>query len=220
MTLQKEHSGSQSPLMEAIVANTLRPHNYELVRQLGQVLGIKAEDHVLLIAEGTLEAQRLLEHEIGCTVVAHQGDLHNLPYATEQFDSAIVAVPVTREVHAIARELSRVLKSTGTLGMVVLSVYRDQMPDDATLFNAVLPLIASTRPAAAYRAVLAECGFTAFVSRDRRRDVQRTARAAYSQHLLPSASEPMLDQPVASQAIELIATGGVGVTIITAEKGL
>lgn len=210
----------QSGLLSAIVANALEPNNYELLRRLGQVLNIGLQSRVLLIADNADQAQRVLETELGCRVEIYGGDLGRLPYEAQYFDNAIVAVPILKGLHAIARELSRVLRPNGTLGMVVLSAYRDQLPDDEQLSAQVLPLIATTRPAAAYRAVLAECGFTAFVTDDRKRDLRRAALASYRQHMLPEHAEAPRVQDTATRAIGLLATGGVGVMLITAEKSL
>lgn len=208
----------QSSLVGAVVSNALQPNNYELLRRLGQVLGINADSRVLLVAEPADQAHTALETELGCSVDVFRGDLRKLPYATGTFDSAIVAVPLSKDLQIVARELSRVLKPKGYLGIVAFSIHREQMPDDTSLFDQVTPLLATSRPAAVYRAVLAECGFTAFVSEDRKRELRRVA-AGYSQHMLPEA---VSDQPqdTAAQALGLLATGIVGVTLITAEKGL
>ena len=210
----------QSGLLSAIVANALQPNNYELLRRLGQVLNIGSQSRVLLIADNADQARRVLETGLGCRVEIYVGDLGRLPYEARYFDNAIVAVPILKGLHAIARELSRVLRPNGTLGMVVLSAYRDQLPDDEQLSAQVLPLIATTRPAAGYRAVLAECGFTAFVTDDRKRDLRRAALASYRQHMLPENAEVPRVQDTVTQAIGLLATGGVGVMLITAEKSL
>jgi hypothetical protein len=103
---------------------------------------------------------------------------------------------------------------------VIFSVYRDQMPEDAES-EQVLPLLATARPAAVYRAVLAECGFTAFVTKDRRRELRRSAINNYSQHMLHGMAQSSTELPeTANQALGLIASGGVSITLITAEKGL
>lgn len=211
----------QSALLHELVTNTLQPNNHELLRHLGQVLGVKANDQVLLIAgANNAEARQVLVEEFSCDVEVFEGDPGMLPYSLAHFNSAIVAVPLTKDLHAVARELSRVLKPTGSLGMVVFSVYRDQMPEDVE-FEQVLPLIDTARPAAVYRAVLAECGFTAFVTKDRRRDLRRTALESYREHMLHDTAEAPVQSPAATnRAIGLITSGSVSITLITAEKGL
>lgn len=210
----------QHTLVEAIVANVLQPNNHDLLRHLGQVLGVQPTSQVLLIVEADDEAQAALKAALGCPVEVFHGDLRHLPFDTGRFDSAIVAVPVAKHLHTVTRELSRVLKPNGGLGMVIFSVYRDQMPDDIELFEQVTPLIATGRPAAAYRAVLAESGFTAFVSEDRRREVRRAARDNYRHLLLNRGEQNTEPQDPAAKAIGLMATGGIGLTLITAEKSL
>ncbi|HEY0605138.1 MAG TPA: class I SAM-dependent methyltransferase [Herpetosiphonaceae bacterium] len=211
----------QSALVHELVANTLQPNNHELLRHLGQVLGIKAQDRLLLIIGSNSDAaQQMLAEAFDCEVEVFAGDLGTLPYESEQFHSAIVTVPLTKDLHAVARELSRVLKPAGSLGMVIFSVYRDQMPED-TEPDQVLPLISTARPAAVYRAVLAECGFTAFVTKDRRRDLKRAALDSYREHMLHSSADAPVPAPdLSNQALGLLASGSVSITLITAEKGL
>ena len=211
----------RSALVHELVANTLEPNNHELLRHLGQVLGIKAQDRLLLIiGSNSDEARQMLAEAFDCEVEIFTSALGTLPYEAGQFDSAIVAVPLTKDLHAVARELSRVLKPAGSLGMIIFSVYRDQMPEDAEA-DQMLPLIDTARPAAVYRAVLAECGFTAFVTKDRRRDLRRTALESYREHMLPSTEDAATQSPApANQALGLIASGGVTITLITAEKAL
>ena len=211
----------RSALVHELVANTLEPNNHELLRHLGQVLGIKAQDRLLLIiGSNGDEARQMLAEAFDCEVDVFVGELGTLPYEAGQFDNAIVAVPLTKDLHAVARELSRVLKPASSLGMIIFSVYRDQMPEDAES-DQVMPLIDTARPAAVYRAVLAECGFTAFVTKDRRRDLRRAALESYREHMLHGTEEVATQSPaLANQALGLIASGGVTVTLITAEKGL
>jgi hypothetical protein len=211
----------QSALLHELVANTLHPNNHELLRHLGQVLGLKANDHVLLVSSSAKEdAQQILASEFGCHVEIYHDDLRHLPYETSAFHAAIVTEPINKDLHTVARELSRVLKPAGSLGLIIFSVYRDQMPVDPR-FDQVLPLLETARPAAVYRAVLAECGFTAFVTKDRRRDLRRVAVDNYRQHMLHDPEQPATDVPeTTNQALGLIVSGGVSITLITAEKGL
>ena len=110
-------------------------------------------------------------------------------------------------------ELARVLKRSGRLGIVALSPYRDQVIDEAGAKLIQQPQgFGQIRPAAAYRAVLGEAGFTAFLFEDRRRELRRSAQAIYRQHML----EPTAPT---TAAVELLAAGGVSMTLITAEKG-
>jgi SAM-dependent methyltransferase len=220
MTSQTQIGDQQVGLVDAIIANVLQPNNHELLRHLGQVLGIDQGSRVLLIVESGKQAHDEVRAALAGEIEVYNGELRPLPYEAGAFDSVVVAVPIHAHLHAVARELWRVLKPNGSLGMVVFSVYRDQMPDDAALFEQVMPLMATARPAAAYRAVLAESGFTAFVSEDRRRDLRRTARDNYRHLLVNHGGEGAPQVDPASQALTLMATGGVGLTLITAEKSV
>jgi SAM-dependent methyltransferase len=208
---------SGDALVDAIVVQALQPNDHQLLRRLAQVLSITSTSTVLLIADRADRSGSILESDLACSVTHYSGDLRRMPFEDQHFDTVIVAVPVATHFHAVARELYRVLKPNGTLGMVAWSLYRDQMPDDPALVDRVLPLLATSRPAAAYRAVLAESGFTAFVSQDRGREVRRTALDSYRQHMLNDSPADQSVDP-AAQALELLAAGGIGITLITAEK--
>jgi ubiquinone/menaquinone biosynthesis C-methylase UbiE len=153
-------------------------------------------------------------HPVDERIDLRVGALDTLPFDAETFDAVIVAVPMMTRLQRVAGELARVLKRSGRLGIVALSPYRDQVIDEAGARLIQQPQgFGQIRPAAAYRAVLGEAGFTAFLFEDRRRELRRSAQAIYRQHMLEPA-EPT------TAAVELLAKGGVSMTLITAEKGI
>ncbi len=97
--------------------------------------------------------------------------------------------------------------------MVALSPYRDQVADESGVILQQSEGAGQIRPAAAYRAVLAEAGFTAFLTEDRRRELRQSAQAIYREHMLEPAAPT-------TATLGLLAAGGVTMTLITAEKGL
>jgi ubiquinone/menaquinone biosynthesis C-methylase UbiE len=205
-------------IIDTIVAASVQPNNYQLLRHLAQVLGLHADHAVLMLASEAEAGQAVLQEEIGCNVEVFSGDPQQLPYETEQFDSVLVVRPISQPLHTVARELARVLKRNGTLGMFIFNIHPDQVFGKAA-FEHAKPITAINRPAAAYRAVLAESGFTAFVSENRQRSVDQTTLQSYRQHLLQAGSDiPTEAKNIASQVLNLVSSGGVGVTIVTAEK--
>lgn len=228
---QRPHAADASPL-QAVMATSLAQEAHDVVRHLARVLDVKAGDRVLLIpGDGVLAALTLI-NDYGCnvSVLASAGDepaikptderielntgsLDALPFASETFDAVIVTVPLTSGVQSIARELARVLKRCGRLGVVALSPYRDQIGDDARGIMQQFHGTGQIRPAAAYRAVLAEAGFTAFLSEDRRREFRRSAEAIYREHMLENTAPN-------TATLGVLAAGGVSMTLLTAEKGL
>lgn len=212
--------GSQAAFLSAIADHTVQLNDHELLRRLTQVLGVDQHGVVLVIADPKSQAVQAVEETSGSSVLAYSGDLQHLPFESNHFDAAIVAVPVGTQLPQLARELGRVLKPNGLLGLIGFSIYRDQMTEGAAPDEAVNQLLTIGRPAAAYRAVLAESGFTAFVTENRKRDVRRTAMEVYRQHLLPDETSPetRLQSNPTAQVLGLMATGTVGVTLITAEK--
>ncbi len=224
-------SPSANPL-QTVLTTSLAQEAHDIVRHLGRVLDVRQDEHVLLIpGDGVLTALTLV-NDFGChvSVLATAGDepavqpaderitfqvgrLDALPFEAESFDAVIVAVPVTIGLQRVARELARVLKRCGRLGMVALSLYRDQVADEAGAVVQQSQGGGQIRPAAAYRAVLGEAGFTAFLSEDRRRELRRSAQAIFREHMLEPAAPT-------TATLGLLAAGGVSMTLITAEKGL
>ena len=223
---------SANPL-QAVFSTTLAQEAQDVIRHLGRVLDLQKDERVLLIpGDGAFTALALVE-EYGCQVsvllsaatdvpvqpvdervALKVGTPDALPFEAESFDAVIVAVPMMTRLQRVAGELARVLKRSGCLGMVALSPYRDQVVDEAGAKVIQQPQdFGQIRPAAAYRAVLGEAGFTAFLFEDRRRELRRSAQAIYRQHML----EPTAPT---TAAVELLATGGVSMTLITAEKGI
>lgn len=219
--------------LQAVFSTTLVQEAQDIIRHLGRVLDLQKDERVLLLpGDGAFMALALVE-EYGCKVSVllnaatdapvhpvderielRIGPLDTLPFDAESFDAVIVAVPMMTRLQRVARELARVLKRSGRLGIVALSPYRDQVIDEAGAELIQQPKgIGQIRPAAAYRAVLGEAGFTAFLFEDCRRELRRSAQAIYRQHML----EPTTPT---TAAVELLAAGGVSMTLITAEKGI
>ena len=225
-------SARSTSLLQTVLTTSLAQEAHDIVRHLGRVLNIHKDEHVLLIpGDGTLTALTLVG-DFGChvSVLAGAGDepavqptderitlkegaLDALPFEAETFDAVIVAVPVTTGLQRVARELARVLKRSGRLGMVALSLYRDQVADDSGAILQQSQGSGQIRPAAAYRVVLGEAGFTAFLSEDRRRSFRRSAQAIYRDHMVEPAAPT-------TATLGLLSAGGVSMTLITAEKGL
>lgn len=207
-------SVDQSTIVTQALTAAIEPHDYELVRNLGRVLGIQPTQEVLLLSSDEA-LQQALAGEFRCHVTAVAGDMQQLPFADGYFDSVVVACALPNDLLPLARELARVTKWRGTLGMIVLNVHADYVAHaegNASLLHRML-----ARPAAAYRAVLAESGWTAFVSTPRNNDLLRPVRDTYRQHLLAPVSDatPADEQP---QALRLLAANGVNATLITAEQ--
>lgn len=229
--------GTESPLrtqnpLQTVLTTSLAQEAHEVVRHLGRVVDVRAGEHVLLVpGDGALTALTLVnDYDCRVSVLGSAADapiiqpnderitlgtgtLHALPFESGSFDAAIVAVPVTSGLQQVARELARVLKRSGRLGMIALSPYRDQMVDEAGGVLRQSQGAGQIRPAAAYRAVLAEAGFTAFLSEDRRRELRQSAQAIYRQHMLEPTGPT-------TATLGLLAAGGVMMTLITAEKGM
>lgn len=217
--------GEHAP--ELILTTSLREEAQNLVQHLAHVLDVQPHERVLLIPGDDALAGLTLAQTFDCQVTVllneatpveptdprlsvEQGTVQALPLPDATFDAVIVVTPITSGLMAAARELARVLHRTGRLGMVAFSPYRDQIGEDASMEVAHASVMGQVRPAAAYRAVLGEAGFTAFLAEDRRRSVRQSAAAIYREHMLR-------DEP-RDTTLSLLASGGLNVTLITAEK--
>lgn len=218
--------------LQTVWTTSLAQEAQDIVRHLGDVLAIRADEKVLFVpSDGSLTALTLAD-EFHCDVTVlvnpadapavhpaheridvHSGALDNLPFGPESFDVAIVAIPMAAGLQRVANELARVLKRSGRLGVVALSLYRDQLGDEQNSVANLGQQASHVRPAAAYRAVLGEAGFTAFLSEDRRRALRRSAQAVYREHMLHQTAPN-------EEALGLFAAGGISMALITAEKGI
>ncbi len=218
--------------IQTVWSTSLAQEAHDIVRHLGNVLDIQPGEHVLFVpSEGSITALTLAnEFDCQVTVLVNPGDepivhpahdhitiqagsLDALPFEARAFDVAIVTIPLASGLQRTANELARVLKRSGRLGVVALSLYQDQLSDEQGVVAHMGEQATQVRPAAAYRAVLGEAGFTAFLSEDRRRALRRTAQAIYREHMLQPTAP-------AADALGLYATGGISMTLITAEKGV
>ncbi len=105
--------------------------------------------HVLFVpSEGSITALTLAnEFDCQVTVLVNPGDepivhpahdhitiqagsLDALPFEARAFDVAIVTIPLAAGLQRTANELARVLKHSGRLGVVALSLYQDQLSDE------------------------------------------------------------------------------------------
>lgn len=212
---------------ELVLTTSLREEAQHLVQHLAHVLGVLPHERVLLIPGNDTVAGLTLAQTFDCQVTVllneasaveptdprlsvERGTVQSLPLPDATFDVVIVVTPITSGLMAAAGELARVLHRTGRLGMVTFTLYRDQIGEDASMEVGQASLMGQVRPAAAYRAVLGEAGFTAFVAEDRRRSVRQSAAAIYREHML--RNEPR------DTTLSLLANGGLNVTLITAEK--
>ncbi|GAC1546403.1 MAG: hypothetical protein NVS4B8_21630 [Herpetosiphon sp.] len=227
------HKLQRAPVQHETIVHTsptsLDQEVHNLVVHLGHVLAIHPDEHVLLVPGDVAMSALTLVNSFNCRVTmlvedgmtveptsehltVQQGSLSKLPFATGTFDVILFASTSTSGFWKTSEELARVLRRNGRLGMVALSPYAEQLGDEPAIRSLEAPLLARTRSAAAYRAILGEAGFTAFVTEDKRRQVRQSADAIYREHMLTANSQ--------ATTLELLARGGLTVTLITAEKAL
>ena len=91
-----------------------------LVGKTGKAYGIDISNGMLEVTRKRLEKASLLDR-----VELYQGDASNLPYSNETFDAVLMSFTLelfdTPEIPQVLKELERVLKVGGRLGIVSLS---------------------------------------------------------------------------------------------------
>jgi len=242
----------QNDYVRLLLGDSFHPGGEALTRELGQAIGLTAAGHVLDVASGRGTSAFVLAGAFGCRVTgldygrqnvaeanarAHplcefrEGDAEQLPFEDATFDAVIseCAFCTFPSKADAAREMFRVLKPGGRLGLTDMTIAAQKLPPGLDNLLSVVACIGDARPAAEYRRILGEAGFERFVERDeskhllrliddirRKIDLARFASAIKKLDLggidLQAARETAL---LAKQAIE---NGAAGYVMLTAVK--
>jgi ubiquinone/menaquinone biosynthesis C-methylase UbiE len=178
----------QSDYVRLLLGHSFHPGGTELTTHLGWVLGLGPDDRVLDVASGTGTSAFTLADVYGCRVTGvdygernvaeanaagHQlcdfrlGDAEHLPFDDSTFDALISECSFCTfpSKETAAREMFRVLKPGGRLGLTDLTI-AGPLPPGLDDLLAVVACIGDARPAAEYRDILASNGFVDFFEQD------------------------------------------------------
>ncbi|MEW2382607.1 methyltransferase domain-containing protein [Micromonospora sp. NPDC047707] len=177
-----------SDLVALLLGDTYHPGGLALTRRLASRLDLRAGDRVLDVASGRGATALALAAEYGADVtgvdlsdsnVAYAagaalaaglddrvrfrvGDAERLPIETQSSDVIVCecAFCTFPDKPTAARELARVLRPGGRLGIADVTVDPDRLPPELTGLGAWIACVADARPADEYAALLTTAGLT------------------------------------------------------------
>lgn len=123
--------------------------------------------------------RRLQNAGVSETVTLAAGSLEDLARFEPAYDVLVTegSFAATGNKFAAAEAMAAVLRSGGRIGLAEPTIYPELVPDELRPLFVRLPFLAGARPAPVYRSMLGERGLTAFVTEDRRIDLQRALNA-------------------------------------------
>jgi len=228
----------QNDYVRLLLGDSFHPGGEELTRQLGLVLGLGRNNLVLDVASGRGTSAFVLADAFGCRVTGvdygernvaeanaaghplcdfRHGDAERLPFEDGSFDAVIseCAFCTFPSKEAAAREMFRVLRPDGRLGLTDVTLVAQRVPAGLSNLLGVVACLGDARPAAEYRRILSEAGFVDFVEQD------------HSRHLVAMVSDikKKLDLARLAVAIKKLDLGGMDLdtarqTAILAKKAI
>jgi len=246
----------QSDLVRMLLGGILHPGGLELTGYLGTMVGLNNTDQVLDVACGRGTSAVYLAKRFGCLVIGldfgldnmaaaethasaegvshltafEQGDAEQLPFEDGTFDVIISECSFCTfpEKVKTAREMARVLRSGGRLGITDVTV-SGPLPEDIQSLLSWVACVAGAGTPELYISALKKAGFADFVIEDHRDSLLEMAngvrRKLLSVELVISLGRLELGdlnlskaKRIGQRTLELIETGLIGYTLITAKK--
>jgi len=211
----------QDDYLRVLLGDSFHPGGVVLTKHLGSVLELGPSDHVLDVASGSGTSAFALADTFGCRVTGvdygegsvarantaahdlcdfHVGDAERLPFDDEAFDAVIseCAFCTFPAKDVAAREMFRVLKPGGRLGLTDLTI-GGPVPAGLDNLLSVVACIGDARSAAEYEAILIAGGFADLIKQDQ------------SQHLLAMVTDmrKKIDLARLASAIKKLDLGGL-----------
>ena len=247
----------QNDLVRMVMGGVFHPGGLDLTRHLGEMVGLTAADRCLDVACGQGRSTVHLAEQFGCRITGvdygevniedsrvhaaekamvrltefRQGDAEGLPFPDGQFDVVIseCSFCTFADKSTAAREMARVVRPGGRLGLTDMTVNRP-LPDD---IQHLLSWVACVTGAAApdeYVGTLQSAGWTDFVVEDQRSallgmvaDIRHGLLAIAVAVALGKVDLGGFDveegKRLAKRVLELVEAGTVGYTLITAVRG-
>lgn len=244
----------QSDIVRLMLGDVLHPGGLELTGHLGAVMGLKKTDRVLDVACGRGASAVHLAERFGCQVtgldygaeniaaararaaerdLAHlttfrQGDAEGLPFDDGAFDAVISECSFCTfpDKAAAAREMARVLRPKGQMGLTDMTV-RGPLPADLQGLLSWVACVAGAGTPESYVASFRGAGFGHFTVEDHRdallEMVNDVRRRLLGVELVVGLGKLDLGdlnldegKRLALRAVELIEVGTVGYTLVAA----
>jgi arsenite methyltransferase len=245
-----------SDLVSLLLGESYHPGGLTLTRRLLDLLGCSPGQRLLDVASGrgatallaaleygaqvdgvdlapgnaTLAAGSAASRGLDQQVRFHLGDAECLPFPDSAFDLAVseCALCTFPDKPAATRELARVVRPGGLVGITDATAERTRLPDELTTVAAWVACIADARPAEEYAGLLSEAGLWVRTVEDHCAAVQQMVdqisarlellRLTAPRRLDELRIDPDLPRRVLHAARQAILEGTIGYTLIVAEK--
>ena len=176
------------PVVAWLLGDSLHPGGLALTQRLGRMLKLTPSDRALDIACGSGASAMLLAGQFGCRVTGVDlapllvsgaraaatreklewvlgfalGDAEALPFREASFDAVVseCAISTFLDKGAAAREMARVLKPGGRLGLTDMLLTRGEVPEAFRGWPFQAACIADVWPAGKYQEVFSSAGFS------------------------------------------------------------
>jgi hypothetical protein len=249
-------TGYSSDLVSLLLGPSYHPGGMRLTRRLLDAVDLQTGERLVDVACGVGTTSLLAAQEYGASVdgvdlsasnVAlavgaadaaglgdrarfHLGDAEALPLTDGGWDAAVCecALCTFPDKSAAAREMARVLRPGGRLGISDITADRDRLPAELTGLGAWVACVADARPSVEYQALLTAHGLRVTLVEDHRQALDRmvlqiAARVELLRMTQPGRAEHLglgFDQvrPILSATQDAIEDGALGYALIVAEK--
>ncbi|MFC1417713.1 class I SAM-dependent methyltransferase [Streptacidiphilus cavernicola] len=246
----------QSDAVAAILGDSYHPGGLTLTRRLARALALGPGTRVLDVASGPGTTALTLAAEFGCEVVGldlgeesvararqaaeqahladrvtfHTGDAEQLPFPDASFDAVLCecAFCTFPDKATAAREIARVLRPGGQVGITDITITPGALPTELTELAGWVACLADARPLQEYAALLTTAGLRPTRTErhdDALRRMVEQVEARLRAYRMTARTGPALtgvdiDRALAltAQAARAVADGTAGYALLTAQK--
>jgi len=248
--------GYSSDLVSLLLGDSYHPGGLTLTRRLLDTMAIQAGERLLDVAAGIGTSGLLASVEYDARVDGvdlspanvnlangaaaargladrvrfHHGDAEALPLPDASWDAVICecALCTVTDKTAVAREMARILRPGGRVGITDITADRDRLPVELTGLAAWVACVADARPAVGYKRLLEEQGLTVTTVEQQHSALDRMIGHIEARlDLLRMTARPRLEalgvdftrtRPVLQAARAAVLDGILGYVLIVAEK--
>jgi len=240
-----------------LLGESFHPGGVDLTEKLGRTLGLNNADTLLDVASGQGTSAIFLARTFGCCVTGVDlsktnvelsekkaadnslsnvffriGDAEKLPAGDREFSAVVseCAFCTFPDKESAAKEMFRVLKPGGKIGITDMTVDQEKLPDDmkTVLYHAAC--IADARTASGYISILEDAGFQNLQSHDHSHTLAEMIVPVRKRLLLAELAVGLkkmdwgdIDfkkiKKLLTEAEQLIKQGVIGYAMITGVKG-
>jgi arsenite methyltransferase len=249
-------TGYSSDLVTLLLGSAYHPGGTALTRRLLNAIGLQAGERLVDVASGLGTTSLLAAQDYGAIVdgvdlsepnvklasgaavatdladraTFHHGDAEALPLPDGGWDAVICecALCTFPDKATAAREMARVLRPGGRLGISDITADRDRLPTELTGIAAWVACVADARPVEEYQRILGSAGLQVTLVERHTPALERMIRQIAARlDLLKMIARPKLEAlgvdfdqtgPLLDAARAAVRDGVLGYVLITAEK--